>query len=89
MGPQRNLTVIDDSWLSDANCAGVESSLFFPEGTHYSPEARAVCAGCEVKRRCLDASFELGARDGLWGGLDPIERKRLRRAELKAARNAR
>lgn len=87
MGRQRNLTVIDADWMDQANCAGIDSAVFFDP--HHEAEAKAICGGCEVRINCLRASFALGFPDGVWGGKNYIERRRFRRAEQKAARDAR
>ena len=70
-------------WTHKANCLGLPSSLFFPEratsGTG-EPQVRAVCAGCCVKRECLDyAMTEPVEMTGWWGGTSPRERFRMRR----------
>ena len=45
--------------------------------------ARAICAGCPVVDPCLAAG--MSERFGMWGGLAPSERRRLRRARERAA----
>lgn len=58
-----------DLWHSDA--AG-------RPGKRLNDRAKAVCRGCPVQAECLDAG--LHQRHGIWGGLDPHERRQLRRA---------
>jgi len=36
--------------------------------------AKEICAGCPVASSCLDDAIENDEPDGVWGGLDPIER---------------
>lgn len=46
-----------------------------------SPEvrrARAICAACDVRSECLAFAIETDQAFGIWGGLLPQERRRLR-----------
>ncbi len=65
-------------------CAGTDLSLWFPDCQSGSTDsrravdlARSICAGCEVREGCLRVG--MGERDGIWGGLLPSERERLRK----------
>jgi hypothetical protein len=68
---------------SSPACAGTPLHIWFPDGngSHESRRAvelaRAICAGCQVREACLRAG--MGERDGIWGGLLPAERERLRK----------
>lgn len=42
-------------------------------------KAKAVCADCPVVRACLEWALESNQQDGIWGGTDEGERRRLRR----------
>ena len=70
----------DDSWRKDAACLGRATATFFPER---GPEeklavaaAKQICASCAVRQCCLEAG--LSESRGIWGGLTPPERRRLR-----------
>jgi WhiB family redox-sensing transcriptional regulator len=75
-------------WYEHAACRGKPLTLFFPP-RGVAPvaykEARAICARCPVRQRCLD--FQLAYEDGMaqkskcgmFGGLTPEERDRLGR----------
>ena len=83
---------LDVGWLENAACRNADPEIFFPTLTGHGDvyaEARAICAGCPVTVVCLEAAYTLGALDGCWGGLDPLERKRLRRSRQRDARRAR
>ena len=70
----------DEPWKAQANCAGVDVELFFPErGSAGVREAKAVCAGCAVRAECLDYALRLGIRFGVFGGKSERERRVLRR----------
>lgn len=68
-------------------CAAAGPDLFFgPDGpeqwrVHHRREARAkaICARCPVRSRCLDLALAIGARDGVWGGLGEAELRELQR----------
>ncbi len=65
-------------WMDDAQCLGTDTSLFFPE-KNYKKQliAKTLCAVCIVREECLDYAISLGIREGIFGGLNPRERKKL------------
>lgn len=84
------ITETDESkrWQEEANCLGVDPDLFFPERGASTREAKAVCAGCEVRVDCLEYALANGEKFGIWGGLSERERRRLRRQRALARRNS-
>lgn len=86
---------LERRWREHAACAGMDVEIFFPpqsqvkdEEEEVSPrlqgkwdEAKRICHACPVRNRC--ASDYLGEPEGVWGGLDPRERKRLRRVRSR------
>jgi len=68
-------------------CATAGPDLFFgPDGAEQwrvrlrrEALAKAVCAGCAVRRQCVDFALSRGARDGVWGGLGEDELRALQR----------
>ncbi|WP_375481282.1 WhiB family transcriptional regulator [uncultured Jatrophihabitans sp.] len=69
-------------WRERAACAGVDPELFFPVGSgiranRQAVAAKRICAGCPVIERCRDLALRRGF-EGIWGGLDDDERRRLR-----------
>ncbi len=74
----------DDDWRARAACRSVDANLFFPTGsTGYAltqlEAAKAFCRSCPVQRDCLEFAIETNQEDGIWGGKDETERRRLRR----------
>ena len=74
----------DDDWRALAACRSVDANLFFPTGTTGSAlaqvqAAKAFCRSCPVQRACLEFALETNQENGVWGGKDEVERRRLRR----------
>lgn len=59
------------SWFPD------EDGPRTPEAAAMSAKARGVCQSCPVRVDCLEYGME--QRFGIWGGLGPSQRKRLRK----------
>jgi WhiB family redox-sensing transcriptional regulator len=64
-------------WMSDALCATTAPDAFFPEGNESAAIAKAICARCPVKQKCLDYAVATRENEGVWGGLTPPERRKL------------
>lgn len=74
----------DRPWVRGALCMGADPEIFFPDGTgapalRDEARAKAICAGCPVRRDCLDWALGVGEAEGIWGGTTPYERRLLRR----------
>jgi WhiB family transcriptional regulator, redox-sensing transcriptional regulator len=77
-------------WYPDIfDADGVE---WFDDGTiweaygdtsEYYDEAREICDGCPVKEECMLHALAEKERIGMWGGLTPIERRRIERRERR------
>lgn len=60
-------------------CAEVDPELFFLEkGDNLGPKVRAICAGCDHKIECAEWGIK-HETFGIWGGLTPRERQRIRK----------
>lgn len=67
-------------WMADAACAsGVDPDIFFPSDAKKIEPAQAVCRSCPVAAECLEYALRHRVDDGVWGGLDNLERRRLLR----------
>lgn len=80
-------TAVDDSagrghaaWRELGLCAQTDPDAFYPEHGGSATEAKRICAGCEVRDRCLADALARDERFGIWGGLSGYERRRLRAA---------
>ncbi len=68
-------------WRDHAACLGADPELFYARTGDLLTirAAQAVCAGCEVRAECLADALARGEKFGVWGGLTPGDRRRLRR----------
>ena len=64
-------------WQLDAACRGMDPDWFHPGQGEPQGEAMTVCAGCAVRRHCLDHALTRPERLGIWGGTSAVERRRI------------
>ena len=74
-------------WKQKAACRDLDTSMFFPDTEEEAAAAKSVCAGCPVREACLAFALDTRQHDGIWGGLDENERRRVRRRKT-ASRTA-
>jgi WhiB family redox-sensing transcriptional regulator len=71
-------------WTGRAGCRGMASTTFFTSKGSNGTDAKRVCDRCLVRGACLDYVMDVESRiayrHGIWGGLTPLERRRLCRA---------
>ena len=76
----------ENDWRTKAACKGIDPEFFFSsdaaedaanknERIEREAEAKAVCARCSVRAECLDYAVAAGEKYGIWGGLNPQERR--------------
>ena len=74
--------LIDDyqDWKDNAACKGMDYDTFFPAVGYnqHDMQARTICEHCPVKQPCLMFAVNNHIQYGIWGGLTPIQRKRIR-----------
>jgi WhiB family transcriptional regulator, redox-sensing transcriptional regulator len=74
-------------WQKHAACRDLDSEYFFwGHGTHGGGTPDAVkrvafdtCKRCPVQPECLDYAVTMVEPAGIWGGLTPRQRRKLRR----------
>lgn len=76
-----------ENWRSLAACRSADPDLFFPisssgRSTAQVAEAKAICAGCQVRYECLAFALRTHQAHGVWGGLSEQERYPLWSAAL-------
>jgi WhiB family transcriptional regulator, redox-sensing transcriptional regulator len=76
-------------WRTEASCLSADPDLFFPISTTGPAEkqiarAKRICAGCAVRRECLEFALAHDQMYGIWGGTTPDDRRRERRRRRRA-----
>lgn len=73
------------SWRMRSACRGLYPTIFFPTTKDSDEEviAKAACSGCPVIDECLRHALDNGIDDGIWGGLNEEERRRVKRKGRK------
>ena len=69
-----------EPWMDEALCAQTDPDAFFPESGASSRAAKALCAECPVRVACLEYALANNLQDGIYGGLSPKARAKLRRS---------
>lgn len=77
-----------EPWYEEAACASYPAEVFFPpdDGPLAANAAKAICEACPVREECLAFALETAQAEGVWGGADAGERRRLRRRLRDRAR---
>jgi len=70
----------------DAACKDADIDPFFSFEEGEKNKAKQLCSQCPVREECLDYALKTHILDGVWGGLDTDERKRLHRKNLERRR---
>lgn len=73
------------NWRESAACKGMEVDLFFPEaggdGVNTAKAAKRICSTCPVAAPCLDYGLATSDREGIYGGLTALQRRRLKNTQ--------
>lgn len=72
-------------WMAKAACKGV-TGMFYPEDKDRSnyTAAKKLCRACPVRSECAEAGID--EVHGVWGGMSPRERARVRRGRPRPPR---
>lgn len=75
-------------WIRRAACGGMDADVFYPvaSGPDATGEAERVCRDCPVRAMCLEYALDNDEQYGMWGGMDPEERRRLKRLDMRRRR---
>ena len=80
----------DESWMEKGACRranDVETrkymcSIFYNERNQSKTlAAKRICAECTVRAKCLQYAMDVPHDNGVWGGLTPRERFKVRRGQ--------
>jgi WhiB family redox-sensing transcriptional regulator len=78
------------NWRAAGACLDADPDLFFPISSAGPAErqiarAKVICAGCGVRRECLEFALAHDQVYGIWGGTTAEDRQRDRRRRRRAA----
>lgn len=68
------------AWQDDALCAQTDPDLFVLDKGGSTLQAKRICGECPVRAACLQYALDHDIRTGIWGGMSPTQRRKLRRA---------
>lgn len=63
-------------WRTQAACLDADPDIFFQSSTK---AAKAICRECPVADECLMYAMDNNETYGVWGGMSPHQRKRMRK----------
>lgn len=72
--------MLDLPWRERAICKDSDPDAWYPTESSGYPDAERLCDPCPVKAECLQYALENDEQEGVWGGLRPRRRNKLRRA---------
>lgn len=77
-------------WHDRGACRGEPTDLWFADRgqTHIAARAKAICATCDVVDECRRYAVDNCIPFGIWGGLSPRQRRRIRTDALRMLGNA-
>jgi len=72
--------MIPEEWRDNAACRKHPTSWWYPDGYAAADcrDAITICATCPVRDDCLTTAMRRVERHGIWGGLTPKQRDRIR-----------
>jgi WhiB family redox-sensing transcriptional regulator len=73
------------AWRHQAACRGIDPEVFFPDDAEPGDAAKAVCVRCPVRQPCLEWALSTREKEGVWGGCDERDRRRILRQSRKSA----
>lgn len=74
------------AWAARGLCVNVDDpDVFYPADGSRGTKARRICDRCPVRAECLEYALASDEEFGIWGGLDPRERRNLKRRASQRA----
>ena len=64
------MSVKEIVWRELGACRGLEAAMFYPDDDDLALEAKAVCAGCDVRIACLEHALQATGEVGNLGWSD-------------------
>jgi WhiB family redox-sensing transcriptional regulator len=75
------------AWKAKGSCRGSDTLVFYPpsDDDALAAPAKEICAGCPVRKPCLEFALSTREKHGVWGGLTERERRRVLRQRRRSA----
>ena len=73
------------AWRQQAACRGIDPAVFYPDLEEPAHGAKAICIGCPVRQACLEWALATREKEGVWGGCDERDRRRILRQTRRSA----
>ncbi len=73
------------AWRQQAACRGIDPEVFYPDGDEHAHGAKTICVSCPVRQPCLEWALATRERQGVWGGCDERDRRRILRQARRSA----
>jgi len=73
------------AWRHQAACRGLDPGIFFPDDEKPGNAAKSVCRRCPVRQPCLEWALSSREKEGVWGGCDERDRRRILRQARRSA----
>lgn len=66
-------------WDGTAACASADPEAWFPKKGENPQYAKKICAGCEIRTKCLEGALARGEKYGIWAGQSEKTLARMRK----------
>lgn len=70
-------------WRTAGICTQTDAETWYPEKGQRADTAKRLCAHCPVIDDCLQWALDTDERYGVWGGLNPRERREMIRRRIE------
>lgn len=68
-----------EKWQAEGACFETDDlDIFFSSKVEQKKQAKRLCGMCKVRLTCLRYAISNNIEDGIWGGLEPLERGKIR-----------
>lgn len=79
---KKPLSLDASDWMERAACVKEHDPERWQADYRYQ-DAKRICKTCPVRAECLEYALAHREQGGVWGGLDPKERKQLKKKRKK------
>jgi|TARA_B110001454_G_C12709424_1_gene430069 hypothetical protein len=81
------LSIEKRDWTLKALCKDLETDIFYPQRGESTVIIKTICRACPVVKPCLEYAMRNMEKFGIWGGTSERERRRMRSAKTRYAKD--